>query len=55
VYVDGGYRGEPYVLRELRSEGIAEIAYLDASSATTRFGTGHDNGAIMVKMGRTAP
>jgi hypothetical protein len=33
---------------------IGEIAYLDPSEATTRYGTGHQGGAILISS-RTAP
>lgn len=52
VYVDGTLRGSVYVLRDLISEGIVEIRYLNGPDATTRYGTGHENGAITVKTGK---
>lgn len=51
VYVDGAYRGTPETLRELMRDGIVEIVHLSGPDATTRFGTGHNNGAILVRMG----
>ncbi len=51
VYVDGSLRGTVYVLRELISQGVIDITYLNGSDATTRFGTGHENGAIIVRTG----
>lgn len=51
VYVDGSLRGGTYVLRDLISHSIISIMYLDGSDATTRFGTNHENGAILVKTG----
>jgi len=51
VYVDGTFRGTPYVLRDLNKDGVVEIRYLSGSDATTRFGTGHENGAIIVRTG----
>ena len=49
VYVDGfsvdrGLAG----LAEIRSTVIREIRFLSAPEATTRFGTGHEAGAILV-------
>jgi len=52
VYVDGTLRGSVYVLREIISEGIVEIRYMNGPDATTRYGTGHENGAITVKTGK---
>ena len=52
VYVNGAKTSVPNVsLREIHTEAIIEILYLNASDATTRFGTGHENGAILVKIG----
>lgn len=51
VYVDGSLRGGTYVLRDLLSHAIVSITYFDGSDATTRFGTNHENGAILVKTG----
>ena len=51
VYVDGSLRGGTYVLRDLMSHSVVSIMYLDGSDATTRFGTNHENGAILVKTG----
>jgi hypothetical protein len=51
VYVDGSLRGGTYVLRDLLSQAIVSITYFDGSDATTRFGTNHENGAILVKTG----
>jgi len=48
IYVDNLPYGEMESLRALRVDGIAEIRYLDAVTATTRFGTGHTGGAILV-------
>jgi hypothetical protein len=52
VYVDGTLRGSVYVLRELISQGVIEIRYLNGPDATIRYGTGHENGAIVVKTGK---
>ena len=48
IYLDDLLYGEIGSLRDLRAEGIAEIRYLDALTATTRFGTGHTGGTILV-------
>jgi len=52
VYVNGARSSIPKIsLRELPADGVIDILYLNASDATTRFGTGHDNGAIVVRTG----
>ena len=53
VYINGTKAGIAAVsLREILASAVIDIVYLDASDATTRFGTGHDNGAVMVATGR---
>jgi len=52
VYFDGLLYGEMVSLRQLRADGIAVIRHLDAVTATTRFGTGHTGGAILLSTGR---
>lgn len=52
TYVNGARAGLPAVtLREIQATAVIDILYLNASDATTRFGTGHDNGAIIVRTG----
>ena len=52
VYVNGGKTSAPNIsLREINASSIIEIVYLNSADATTRFGTGHNNGAILVKTG----
>lgn len=48
VVVDGSPYGRLPSLRNLQVIDIAEMRYLDASDATTRFGTGYPGGAILV-------
>jgi hypothetical protein len=48
VHVDGSRRGELDVLRRLQAEDIAEMVYLSAADATTRYGTGYRGGVIEV-------
>jgi hypothetical protein len=49
VYLDGVRFGGPRSLESLRAESVVQMEYLDASDATTRFGTGHGGGAILVR------
>ena len=48
VYVDGHFRGELNELSRLVPHEVAEIRFMSASDATTRFGTNHIAGAIVV-------
>ena len=49
VYLDGVRYGGPRSLEGVRAESVVQMEYLDASDATTRFGTGHGGGAILVR------
>lgn len=48
VYYDNTRMGGPEALRSIPSMGIVRMEFLDASSATQRWGTGHTHGAILV-------
>ncbi len=48
VYVDGIRVGGPDELRNVPAERIQEMRYLSATDATTKYGTGHTQGAIEV-------
>jgi hypothetical protein len=48
VYVDNIRMGGLSALREVRASAIEEIRYIGAADATTRWGTGHMGGAILV-------
>ncbi|MEK6566904.1 MAG: hypothetical protein AABZ41_09395 [Bacteroidota bacterium] len=50
VYVDNVRYGTPATLRDISTTNIQRIEYIGASDATTRFGTGHSGGVIMVSM-----
>ena len=49
VYVDEIKLGSAEILRSMSTEDVESIERLDAASATQRFGTGHDHGAILIK------
>jgi len=51
VYIDGAARGSVITLRDVQAISVRSIQYLDGSDATTRYGTGHENGAIVVNTG----
>ena len=48
VYRDGVPTGGPAVLRTMVAETVESVQFLPAADATTRFGTGHSLGAILV-------
>jgi hypothetical protein len=48
VYQDNLNLGGVDMLRQIRAAELQEIRFLSASDATTRFGTGHPGGAIIV-------
>lgn len=48
VYVDGIMVGEVSALTQIQVSIVKEIRKLSSSDATTRFGTGHTAGAILV-------
>lgn len=49
VYLDGTHVGEREALRTIDTHNIESIEHLDARRATNRFGTGHVNGAILIR------
>lgn len=48
VYIDGVRAGGLDQLRRVSRDSLEEIRYINGSDATTRFGTGHGGGAILV-------
>jgi hypothetical protein len=48
VYYAGVRQGGIEMLRQLRTRDVVEVRYLNASDATTRYGTDHTGGAIVV-------
>jgi hypothetical protein len=52
VYIDATRYGTLNSLQSLAIGGIYEIRRYDASEATNRFGTGHDTGAIVIRMSK---
>ncbi len=49
VYVDNMHFGNLESLKTLSAEQIVRVEYLNAGDATTRFGTGHMGGAILIQ------
>jgi len=50
VYVEGSRYGPPESLRQLDPLNVASMRWLTDDQATTRYGTGHDNGVILVRL-----
>ncbi|CAN5772690.1 hypothetical protein BH23GEM3_BH23GEM3_03830 [soil metagenome] len=48
VYYDNVRLGAPESLRSIPATGILRMQFIDATSATQRWGTGHSHGAILV-------
>jgi hypothetical protein len=48
AYLDGTRLGGAAELRQVTTDGIAMVRFYDAPSATIRFGSGHQHGAIQV-------
>jgi hypothetical protein len=48
VYMDGTRMGATAALRQINRTSVISMQYLDPSDATTRFGTGHTGGVILV-------
>jgi hypothetical protein len=49
IYLDGVLYGKLETLRNLNIEEIREIEFISAGDATTRFGTDHLGGAILIR------
>lgn len=49
VYLDGARIGGLEALRRVNATDVSTIRYLSAPDATTRYGTGHEGGAILVE------
>ncbi|MFQ5603339.1 MAG: hypothetical protein ACE5HS_08740 [bacterium] len=50
VYVNESRHGDIQSLRNLATENITEIQFLNPGDATNRFGLGHASGAILITM-----
>ncbi len=49
VYVDGArMSGGVETLRQIRADAVARMHYMTPADATTRYGTGHMGGAILI-------
>ncbi len=52
VFVDGREFGNVDSLRQFNLDSVAEIEYMSAQDATTRYGTGYTGGVIQVRLRR---
>jgi hypothetical protein len=50
LYVDGVPRGYAGELASFRADIVESMRFLDGREATTRYGTDHGNGAILVEL-----
>jgi hypothetical protein len=48
VYIDGNYLGKVEILETLRVHHIQSLRFLSPGEAMTRYGQGHQDGAIVV-------
>lgn len=48
VYLDGVKYGDLQSLRQISGEHVTRVDYLNGSEATTRYGTDHVGGAILI-------
>lgn len=48
VYLNGTMIGDISMLRGIQAASVKQVQFFNSSDATTRFGTGHDAGAILV-------
>ena len=48
VYLDGAKYGDVQSLKLINGEHVSRVQYLNGSEATTRYGTDHGGGAILI-------
>ena len=48
VYVDGSRYGDLQSLKTLNADTVHHVEYMNAADATTRYGTDHSGGAILI-------
>jgi hypothetical protein len=48
AYLNSSPLGDVNTLRSVQAASVKEVQFLNAADATTRFGTGHDSGVILV-------
>jgi hypothetical protein len=53
LYVDGSRRSNVRDLQSMRVNEIEQMEFMSASDATTRYGTGHAGGAVLVSSRRS--
>lgn len=50
VYIEGSRQGGPQTLQQIDVFDVQSIEFLQPDEATMRYGSGHDNGAILVHL-----
>ena len=53
VYVQGIHHGPLTSLQQMSLDQVRRVEFIDGRDATTRFGTGHGGGVIMVDLDRS--
>lgn len=53
VYIDGSRQGPPSTLRQIDIINVESMEFLSDNEATTRYGSGHDHGVILVHLKRS--
>jgi hypothetical protein len=53
VYVQGIRHGPLTSLQQMNLDRVRRVEFIDGRDATTRFGTGHGGGVIMVDLDRS--
>jgi hypothetical protein len=48
AYLNSSPMGDINTLRSIQAASVKQVQFLNAADATTRFGTGHDSGVILV-------
>lgn len=50
VYIENSRQGGPETLRQISVSNVDKIRFMSASDASMEYGSGHDNGAIIVHL-----
>jgi hypothetical protein len=50
IYIEGARQGGVNVLRSIPTASLVRLRFIDAPTATTRYGSGHSGGVILVTL-----
>ncbi|MFN2324356.1 MAG: hypothetical protein ABR551_00560 [Gemmatimonadales bacterium] len=50
LYVNGSRSGDVEMLRNIQTINVEEVRYVNPNAASMQYGTGHEGGAILVKL-----